>query len=61
MEPLLIKLFDNVNLNMNVLFCTPDERPPFFKGLISIVEKGWPHKRGFTVLWINFVNYSYKR
>ena len=38
----------NVNLNLNVLNSTPDERPPFFKA-IFLTEKGWPHKRGSTV------------
>ena len=39
---------DTVNLYINVLISTPDERPSLFKGHFS-GEKGWPHKRGSTV------------
>ena len=35
---------DNVNLNINVLISTPDERPPLLKGRFS------GEKRGSTVL-----------
>ena len=31
--------FDNVNLNINVLISTPDERPPLLKGNISYARK----------------------
>ena len=37
---------DNVNLNMNVLISTPDERPPLFKGHFS-VAKGVASQEGF--------------
>ena len=40
---------DNVNLNINVLISTSDERSPLLKGHFSDA-KGWPHKRGSTVL-----------
>ena len=46
--PPLERPLDNVNLNINVLISTPDERPPLLKGHFS-GEKGWPHKRGSTV------------
>ena len=39
---------DNVNLNINVLISTPDEKPPLLKGNF-LMQKGWPHKRGSTV------------
>ena len=41
--------FDNVNLNINVLISTPYQRPALLKGHFS-EAKGWPHKRGSTVL-----------
>ena len=40
---------DNVNLNINVLISTPEERPPLLKGHISDLKR-WPHMRGSTVL-----------
>ena len=33
--PPLERPLDNVNLNINVLISTPDERPPFLKGHFS--------------------------
>ena len=36
---------DNVNLNINLLISTPDERPFFLKSHVS----EWPQKRGSTV------------
>ena len=39
----------NVNLYINVLISTPDERPPFLKANF-LMQKGWPHKRGSSVL-----------
>ena len=54
-SPPLEKPLDNVNLNINVLISTPDERPPVLKGHFSGVE-GWPHKRGFTV-YVIFANF----
>ena len=46
--PPLERPLDNVNLNINVLISTPDERPPLLKGHFP-VQKRWPHKRGSTV------------
>ena len=37
---------DNVNLNINVLISTPDERPPLLKGHIS-GAKGVASQEGF--------------
>ena len=39
---------DNINLNINVLISTPDEKPPLLKGHF-LMRKGCPHKRGSTV------------
>ena len=38
---------DNVNLNINVLISTPDEKPPLLKG--HLMQKEWPHKMVSTV------------
>ena len=46
---------DNINLNINVLISTPDERPPLLKGHFSgdkgeASQEGFqPHERGSTV------------
>ena len=47
--PPLERPLDSENLNINVLISTPVERPPLLKGHFS-GTKGWPHKRGSTVL-----------
>ena len=47
--PLLERLLDNVNININVLMSTPDNRTPLLKGHFSDA-KGWPHKRGPTIV-----------
>ena len=39
---------DNVNMNINVLISTPEEKPPLLKGHFSDA-KGWSHKKGSTV------------
>ena len=48
----LERSLDNVNLNINVLNSTTDERPPFFKGHISDA------KMGFTLLHNVHENHS---
>ena len=49
-RPLLLEgPLDNVNLNINILISTPDQRPPLLKAHLSY-KKGWPHKRGSTIL-----------
>ena len=37
--PPLERLLDNVNLNINVLISTPDERPPLLKGHFSSAKE----------------------
>ena len=44
--PPLERPLDIVNLNINVLISTPDERPPLLKGHFS-VEKGVASQEGF--------------
>ena len=44
--PPLERPLDNVNLNINVLIFTPDERPPFLKGHFS-GAKGVAPQEGF--------------
>ena len=46
--PPLERPLDNVNLNINVLISTLNERPPLLKDHF-LVQKRWPHKRGSTV------------
>ena len=46
--PPLERPLTNVNLNINVLISTPDERPPLLKATF-LMQKGWPHKQGTTV------------
>ena len=41
----------NVNLNINVLISTPDERPPLLKGHIS-GAKGVASQEGFHCIYI---------
>ena len=48
---------DYINLNTNVLMSTTEERPPLLKGHTS-GEKGWPHKRGSTVVRLFLINLS---
>ena len=48
--PPLERPLDNVNLNINVLISTSDERP-LLKGQF-LVQKGWPQKRGSTIIII---------
>ena len=45
---------DNVNLNINVLISTPDERPPFLKGHFSDA-KGVASQEGFHCIHINIL------
>ena len=49
--PPLERPLDNVNLNIYVLISTPNKRPPLLKGHFSDA-KGWPHKRGSTVIHV---------
>ena len=44
--PPLERPLDNVNLNMNILISTPDERPPLLKGHFSDA-KGLASQEGF--------------
>ena len=44
--PPLERPLDNVNLNINVLISTPDERPPLLKGHFS-GAKGVASQKGF--------------
>ena len=44
--PPLERPLDNVNLNINVLISTPDERPPLLKGHFSSA-KGVASQEGF--------------
>ena len=44
--PPLERPLDNVNLNINVLITTPDERPPLLKGHFSYA-KGLASQKGF--------------
>ena len=52
--PPLERPLDNVNLNINVLISTPDERPPLLKGHFSDA-KGAASQEGFhcicTCIW----------
>ena len=50
--PPLERPFDNVNVHINVLISTLDERPPILKATF-LVQKGWPPKRGSTVQRLN--------
>ena len=59
--PSLERPLDTVNLNINVLISTPDERPPLLKGHFS-GEKGVASQEGFHCihldlkLWYPFKN-----
>ena len=44
--PPLERPLDNVNLNINVIISTPDERPPLFKGHF-LCAKGVASQEGF--------------
>ena len=46
LEPLLRGHADDINLNINVLIYTPEERPPLLKGHIS-GPKGMALQKGF--------------
>ena len=50
----LVRPLYNVNLNINVLISTPEEKPSLLKGHFS-GAKGWPHKRGCTVQCIEIM------
>ena len=47
--PPLERPLDNVNLNINVLISTPDERPPLLKGRFSDA-KGVASQEGFLCI-----------
>ena len=49
-HPPLKRPLDNVNLNINVLISTPDERPPLLKCQFSGAKGVAPHE-GFYCLW----------
>ena len=49
--PPLERPLDNVNLNINVLISTPDERPPLLKGHFSDA-KGVASQEGFHCIYI---------
>ena len=49
--PPLERPLDNVNLNINVLIFTPDERPPLLKGHFSDA-KGVASQEGFHCVYI---------
>ena len=51
----LERSLDNVNLNINILISTPDERPPLLKGHYSDA-KGVASQEGFHC--INFIKPS---
>ena len=55
--PSLERPFDNVNLNINVLISTPDERPPFLKGHFS-GGKGVTSQEGFHYNYVWLFNFS---
>ena len=48
---------DNVNLNINVLIITPDQRPPLLKGHFSYA-KGVASQEGFhcTCMYLFYIN-----
>ena len=50
----LERSLDNVNLNINVLISTPDERPPLLKGHIS-GAKGVTSQEGFHCTYISIL------
>ena len=55
MSPPLERPLDNVNLNINILISTPDERPPLLKGHFC-GEKGVVLQEGFhCILWYNIL------
>ena len=45
---------DNVNLNINVLISTPDERPPLLKGHFS-GAKGVASQEGFHCITLSII------
>ena len=53
--PPLKRPFDNVNLNINVLISTPDERLPLMKGHFS-EAKGVASQEGFYCMYIYHKN-----
>ena len=55
--PPLERPLDSVNLNINVLISTPDERPPLLKGHNSGV-KGVASQEGFHCMCVFFIQYN---
>ena len=53
--PPLERPLDNVNLNINVLISTPDERPPLLKGHFSDA-KGVASQEGFHCISMSKYN-----
>ena len=53
--PPLERPLDNVNLNINVLISTHDERPPLLKGHFS-GAKGVASQKGFHCIFIMFIS-----
>ena len=56
--PPLERPLDNVNLNINVLISTPDERPPLLKGHFSDA-KGMASQEGFHCITLPLYNCIY--
>ena len=57
--PPLERPLDNVNLNINVLISTPDERPPLLKGLFTDA-KAVASQEGFhCISYVRYLNQLY--
>ena len=55
--PPLERTLDNVNLNINVLISTPDERPPLLKGHFC-GTKGVTSQEGFHCIYNGSISYK---